>query len=49
MGLINLNFVPMGFETIKAKPKRSPLGHLNFVPMGFETGKIETDSNTEKI
>ena len=35
--LLDLNFVPMGFETFDTFKKYIKKSYLNFVPMGFET------------
>ena len=34
---LDLNFIPMGFETVKYGNISGDWHYLNFVPMGFET------------
>ena len=47
--IVNLNFVPMGFETFLILWKIAPNFNLNFVPMGFETFHLETVSRVASV
>ena len=45
----NLNFVPMGFETLTLWSMCKRITNLNFVPMGFETSHSEQLHTQNKL